>query len=401
MKFEDLLAACTPGGASVLTSVTELAPAVGAHASITPAKYIERSTPVFDFGTRYIDGEAAETVMIDSNPSSVNRGEHAISRAIEAGDPLLSRIPRIQVNYGAQSFTDIELPHRFTDGHIRAGEYEGKPVTEADWYRELRNSTPSNFRAILNTAPVALVGGVWDSTRPSNQVRHRRIIAGETIGVLADQNNPGEEQLNSRSGSRIDPVGASVKLDADTFNEIVARQAGELSQNKIEEFAKDTKKLKKGEKISGSKIGVGAVAPSLDPLGGVSCSRIIRSWVLSFTALRQLDFGTDNEQNIAGRALVAALGLSLIAHAEQEIYYRSNCDLVEVAAPVVKLDQRYGNFKELEPLSIEVADALLAQALEHAESVGVADWHGQVKEVVGNPAIFDGAVEATDAEKEN
>lgn len=60
---------------------------------------------------------------------------------------------------------------------------------------------------------------------------------------------------------------------------------------------------------------------------------------------------------------------------------------------MVKLDQRYGNFKELPPLSIEAADALLEATLEHAEKLGVADWHGQVHEVIGNPSIIAGAVD--------
>ena len=89
----------------------------------------------------------------------------------------------------------------------------------------------------------------------------------------------------------------------------------------------------------------------------------------------------------------------LIARAEQELYYRSNCDLVEVAAPVVKLDQRYGEHKELPPLSIEAADALLNEALNHAEALGVADWHGQIREVIGNPDIYAGAAEPSEKDE--
>ncbi|OFT75261.1 MULTISPECIES: type I-G CRISPR-associated RAMP protein Csb1/Cas7g [Corynebacterium] len=393
MQLQDLLDACTPGGASVLTSVTELSAAAGPHASVTPAKFIDGSTPCFGYEPRFIDGAPTETVIIDSIPSAANRGEQAITRAIEGGDPLLSRIPRILVHYGSESYTDIELPHRFADGHIRASSYEGEPVTKADWYRDMRNSTPRDYRAILNTAPIALLAGAWDSTRPSNQVRVRRSITGETIGILADQSRPGSEQQGARSGARVDPVGAAVHLDPSSFQQIIASQEDDLSKKRLEDINAKIKNAKKGETFSGSGVGVGALPPTLDPLGGVSCSRIIRSWVMSFTALRQLNFGDNPEQNVAARALIAALGLALIARAEQELYYRSNCDLVEVSAPVVKLDQRYGNFKELPPLSIEAADDLLKAALEHAEKLGVADWHGQVREVIGNPAIIAGAVD--------
>ncbi|WP_276848289.1 type I-U CRISPR-associated protein Cas7 [Corynebacterium pyruviciproducens] len=392
LTFSDLLGACTQGGPSVMTSVTKLSAAAGTHASITPAKFVEGSSSTFSYERRYLDGEPVETVMIDSVPSSVNRGESAIMRDIEAGDELLSRIPRIELCYGSRVFTDMDLSHRYTDGHIRAGKYEGKPVTEAQWYKDLRDGSNRNYKALLNTAPIALVCGVWDSTPRSNQVRIRRAVTGETIGVLADQTRPGADQQGPRSGARVDPVGASVMLNPEDFEKIVENQKDALSAKKIEEFHDAIKKLKKGQKISGSKIGVGALPPTLDPLGGVSCSRVIRSWVLSFTALRQLNFGETSEENIAGRALVAALAIALVARAEQELYYRSNCDLVEVAAPEVKLDLRYGNFKDLEPLSVESADMLLEKAINHAEKLGVADWQGQVKKAEGNPAIYNNAV---------
>ena len=104
------------------------------------------------------------------------------------------------------------------------------------------------------------------------------------------------------------------------------------------------------------------------------------------------------DRNAAGRALVAALALNLIARAEQELFYRSNCDLVEINAPEVRLDQRYGNSKKLDPLSVEAADKLLAEALQHAEDLGIADWHGQVKNVTGDPAIIEGAADDPDEE---
>ncbi|WP_311355178.1 hypothetical protein [Corynebacterium pyruviciproducens] len=49
LTFSDLLNACTQGGPSVMTSVTELSAAAGKHASITPAKFVEGKTSVFSF----------------------------------------------------------------------------------------------------------------------------------------------------------------------------------------------------------------------------------------------------------------------------------------------------------------------------------------------------------------
>lgn len=133
--------------------------------------------------------------------------------------------------------------------------------------------------------------------------------------------------------------------------------------------------------------------------GGVACQKIIRSWVLSFATLRQLRFGKNEEANIAARALLAALGLSAIARAEQELYLRANCDLVEAEEPQVTLDGRYGNTRPLNHITVETADDLLAQAIDYAQSHHVAHWNGQVLSVTGNPVILRGAVaESEDAE---
>lgn len=394
LTYQDLLDAASPGGASILSSVTELLPAAGPHASIAPAKFVDGNQSVFAFETRFIDGQPARVVLVDSKQSSLNRAEQSLTLAIEDENPVVSRLPRIVVDYAdGPSLSDLELPHRFADGHIRAGTIDGNPVTADDKYRAVRNSTQHDAQEILNTAPSALVFGGWDSTRKSNQLRLRSALVGEIIGVLADQEVSGEEQLSRRGGARVDPVAASVKLDGHTYTKLVDAQQDELSQKNVEKARAAVKSAKKGNTISASQLGLGAIPPSLDALGGVSCRRIIRSWVLSFATLRQLRFDSTAEGNAAARALLAAFGLASMARAEQELYLRANCDLVEAAAPVVKLDQRFGKFRELAPITVEAADALLDEAITNAEKLGVANWNGQVLKVTGNPSILGGAVD--------
>lgn len=366
---------------------------------MAPAKFVDGNKSVFAFETRYVDGAPVLVAVIDSKQSSINRGELATSLAIADGHPVLGRIPRIVVDYGGgHELSDWDLPHRFADGHIRAGKIEGKPAVDDERYRAVRDSTSFNASAILNTAPSALLLGGWDSTRATHQLRLRSALVGEIIGVLADQNASGEAQQSKRGGARVDPVAASVKLAPAEFEHLVDAQQSELSAGNLENNRKAIKNAKKGESLSASSLGLGAIPPSLDALGGVSCSRIIRSWVLSFASLRQLRFGTDAAGNEAGRALLAALGLAVLARAEQELYLRANCDLVEVGAPVVTLDQRYGESMSLPPLSVESADALLEQAIVLAEQRGVAHWDGQVLRVTGSPDILGGAVaEAEDS----
>ena len=422
ITLADLIENVKLGGGSVITSSTELEPAAGPHASVAPAKYVDgkgqAAKSVFVYETRYIAGktenqdepkkkEESKTtkkvakgkpqtvVLIDSKQSELNRAEAAIEQGRQYGDEAVVKIPRAVVTYqtenGPVEYSDMELSHRIFDGHFRAGRVDGKPITENDQYRALRNCTPADMSALLNTAPAALLFGAWDSTRKSNQVRLRSALVGEIIGVLADQKRTGEEQQARRSGARVDAVAASVKLGAKELSSLVDDQEAELSAKNVAARRKEVKTAKADARISASTLGLGSIPPSVEEIGGVACRRIIRSWVLSLASLRQLRFGQDENKNVAARALLAALGLNAIARAERELYIRANCDLIESAAPVVTLDQRFGEKKTFAPLTVEHTDQLLLEAIENAKKVGVADWNGQTFNVEGNSIIIKNA----------
>ena len=418
ITLADLIENVKLGGGSVLTSITELEPAAGPHASVAPAKFVDDKKSVFAYETRYIveeiqnpeDSEDAEkvvkgksqkVVLIDSKQSELNRAEAAIEQGRQYGDEAVVKIPRAVVTYqtenGPVEYTDMELSHRVFDGHFRAGTIDGKLITENDQYRALRNSTPADMSALLNTAPAALLFGAWDSTRKSNQVRLRSALVGEIIGVLADQEPGAEHRQARRGGARVDAVAASVKLDAKELSSLVDNQEAELSAKNVAARRKEVKTAKADARISASTLGLGSIPPSLEETGAVACRRIIRSWVLSLATLRQLRFGTDETKNVAARALLAALGLNAIARAERELYIRANCDLIESSAPVVTLDQRFGKKKTFAPLTVEHTDQLLLEAIENAKKAGVADWNGQTFKVDGNPIIIKNAT-AEDAE---
>nr|WP_227871313.1 type I-U CRISPR-associated RAMP protein Csb1/Cas7u [Corynebacterium provencense] len=398
ITLTDLLTASQRGGSSTLTSVTELRPAAGPHASVAPAKFVNRSGSTFAFETRYIDGEAVNVALLDSKQSQLNRAESALSLAVRDGEETAAKIPHITVDYGEKDYTDLELPHRAFDGHVRAASLDGVPVPQTEQFQALRNCTPANARPLLETSPFSLVGGVWDSTRRADQVRFRSALVGEIIGVLADQQAAGDNLSSLRGGARVDPVAMSVQLSGPDLEKILDAQQDELSSKLVEKIRKEIKGLKKGERISASNLGLGGIPPQLDALGGVACSRIIRSWVLSFAALRQIRFGAGAEGDVACRALLAALALNSIARAEQELYLRANCDLVEAAAPVVTLDERFGSSRELEPLTVDAADALLEEAMELAARKAGVVWSGQDMRVTGDPAIIRGAVDESEDE---
>lgn len=392
ITLQHLLDACSPGGASVLTSVTPLEPAAGPHASVAPAKFVSGSKSVFAYERRFWNGEAVTAVLIDSKQSQNNRLEAAVSAAIADEDPVLARTPRIELRFeDGQVYSDLDLPHRAFDGQIRAGTINGEPVTSVEEYRKLRDATVDHARPLLECSPMTLLLGGWDASRKSHQGRYRSILVGEIIGILADQDGGAEANQSKRGGARIDPLGARIQLDRAGRKAIADAQKEELSKKTYDNS------IGKNEKEGLARLGIGGIPPSLEQLGGVTCQAIIRSHVLSFAALRALRFDSPTpEGDVACRALLAALALNGLARSDAELLLRANCDLVETGPAVVTLDKRYGQKESFEPLSIDQAQELLSAAIDHAIQAANLTWDGSILVVEGNPTIL--AAAADDAQ---
>ena len=395
-----LMEASLAGGASCLTSVTELEPAAGPHASVAPAKFASPDKRdkkgTYAYERRYLDGEARTAVLIDSKQSQLNRCEVALAQAVTDGHPVLSRMPRVVVSYDrdglVEEYSDLTLPHRVFDGHIRAGTAEGQPVTQLAAYRAIRNASPANARALLDASPVSLIFGCWDSSRSARQGRWRSALTGEIVGFCAD------DRPASKGGARVDPVGMQVQLGEADLKALADRQRSELSAKNYKKTMDAAASAKaKGEPVSASGLGLGGIPPSLEALAGVACQPIIRSHVLSFATLRQIRFGAGPDGDAACRALLAALALNALARSDAELYLRASCDLRERGPAAVQIDQRGGGRLSLEPLCIEAADTLLSEALAKAERAAGISWAGPALRVAGDPAIVAGAV----AEDEN
>lgn len=395
-----LLEASSPGGASCLTSVTELEPAAGPHASVAPAKFASSDSNntkgAYAYERRFLDGIAQHAVIIDSKQSQLNRAEAALQQAIADGHPVLSKLPRVVVRYErdglAEEYSDLTLPHRVFDGHIRAGTVDGQPVTQLDSYRAVRNATAANARALLDASPVSLIFGSWDSSRAARQGRWRSALVGEIVGFCSDT------APANRGGARVDPVGMQIQLSEAGLKELAESQRGELSSKTYDKVVKEAGKAKAGKPVSASTLGLGGIPPTLDTLAGVACYRIIRSHVLSFATLRQIRFGAGTRGDAACRALLAALALNALARSDAELYLRANCDLRERGATSVEIDQPGGGRLALDSLSITDADALLTAALADAQQNAGVSWDGVVLRVAGNPAIVAGAVADEDGE---
>ncbi len=400
IDFDLLLAACTSGGGSCLVSTTDLRPAGGWHTSVAPAKFApaKGQGAVYAYETRFLDGKPRRAVIIDSKQSQLNRIEAAIHLAIEQEDPVLGRLPRIEVVYGnqggAERYTDLTLPHRAFDGHIRAGRIDGQGVTSHPPYIALRDASPANARALLVTSPVTLVFGGWDASRKTRQGRWRSALVGEIVGFCA------EGGPDRRGGARVDPVGMQMQVGPDTALELVKRQQEELSPKLYQKILKEVEAAKKKRaNISLSHLGLGGIPPALNQLAGVACDRIKRTHVLSFATLRQMRFGCETpEGDAACRGLLAALALDGLARSDHELCLRANCDLVEDGPTRVTIDRRRGKEEEVSPLAIEATAKLLGQALDHAATAAKIEWSGTILRVEGDPDILAGAV--ADAEEE-
>ena len=394
LTLDHLLQASSAGGSSCLTSTTELRPAGNEFAAVAPARFAlpRQDTGTYAFERRFLDGQIRRAVVIDSKQSQLNRCEDAIVHAIDDRHEVLTDLPRVTVTYfredgRVEEFTDLTLPHRVFDGHIRAGSIGTTPTTQDPIYRAIRDATAANLRPLLENSPVTLVFGGWDASRKARQGRYRSALVGEIIGFCAEQEAGGEAK---RGGARVDPVGMKMEVSGQTAIKLANDQRDELSGKLYDKVTREAAKAK-ASMMSTSALGLGGIPPTLDTLGGVACDRIIRTHVLSFATLRQMRFGAGAAGDPACRALLAALALCALARSDAELFLRANCDLVEASAPSVVLDRRFGEFETVSALGIDEADTLLADALTHAKEKAGVDWHGPTLKVTGNPAIIAGA----------
>ncbi len=380
------------GGPSALSDVTRLGLAGGPSSLVAPAKYTEGKNPTYCFSIREYDGVPTNVVLIDSRTSEANRLEAALCQAIREGHDILSRMPVIRVVYRESKpdelvETDLQLPHRAFDAHIRLGFDAESPETsilQNAKYLAARNSTPASAGGLFEISPISVLLGCWDSTRRVNQARFASCLTGEIIGILSDQDSLPKDTVMHRSGARIDPVAASItfsKADDARIRERVGQAA------------------KKGSDKASSFV-IGAIPPGVGPdaLDGISVREIIRSRVLSLSTLRALCFGKGIEGDKAIRALLAAIAINAMSRADADLNLRANAHLVENEAPNLVLYKRFGERVVLVPPTIEESDKLLSEAYEKASSVAGVDWHGQTLNVIGEPAVLSNADDTADGE---
>jgi CRISPR-associated protein Csb1 len=352
------------GNYTAIRSVTHLLPTGGAGDKVFPPTYADGA---YAFETRIIDGNRVETVLLDSVQSQANRFEEVL---LEAYRSKRLPLPVFEIEIpGHETITSLTVPHRVHDAILRDSLWDGAPFRDSENGRRLVSARAWNATAFYEYAPTALLFGTWDSQSGGgvNTAKVARSLVSEIIAIDAVR--------GVRTASRIDPLG--IKLVRDV---IIKTEDGDLWR--FMEPKEDKKAKKDGKSVRPSEINHGNVAPSItDPQtgpGGVTFREAIQTTVLSFTQLRKLRFPNSNgtspaERDVAGRSVIAALGLLAVTLLQDEGYQlRSRCHLVSAVTPHCELIGRTAN--DHQPLEIDsaVAAAALTQALQAAEALGLS-----------------------------
>lgn len=347
-----------------------LQPAGGKGDKLFPPTYPgeERNNPQprHVYERRRHDGGESWCVLIDSVQSQANRLEESLLGAIADGVP----VPHVVVDFssanlnGIRNITSLEAPHRVYDAIMRDSLLGNEPFMSSSIGQRLATAKPDDATAVLETSPTALLFGAWHSTGEGGGLgaKFARCLISEIMGVdvpVDEVANPrtGEVVVQTsgrRTGSRIDPLGVLRKV------EVFKGEAGwDTTQKGAGRAAK---------KVRPSEINHGNIAPSVQPLG-ITCDHAEQSFVLSFAALRRLRFGS-TEKNIAGRSLLAALGLLALTELDARGYaLRSRCDLVCDGRAPLDLVHADGSTEAIE-LDQKRARDLYAAAFVGAQKVG-------------------------------
>jgi CRISPR-associated protein Csb1 len=379
MDVHSLFGHLDRGGAATLSHPARYAVAGGAI--VAPARYAGRAGSEFVFETRWIDGAFRRTALIDSKGSQSNRSEDGLLAARRDGPPA-SLMPVIEVRYPSRSLLDLELPHRAFDSHIRAGEQDGVPVVQLDWYRALRDATPADLSPVFTVSPATLAFGGWDSSRKRGQLRLRSLYVSELFGVVDD----GDDVLSRRTGARIDPLGQDFHIAPDEYEALLDRQRDQMSDTTVKKLEGELAAARKRDKtLSASALGLGGVPPGTQSPFGVSVPEVRRARTYSLAGLRRLRFGGSAEEDVAARAALLGVLLLGAAYADVDPDIRAYCDVSAPRGRVFLDDEEV----DLD-LSPEACTAFLADAIDRLPAR--LAWTGQVATVDGAASLDRGAV---------
>ena len=362
------------GEDAALRRIQRLQPVGGQGDKIFPPTYpgVRTNDPprhVFE-RRRTAEGEVW-CVLIDSVQSQANRLEEVLLVATDedSNDRGVS-LSYVTVDFSGtgleplERITSLDAPHRVYDAILRDSLLDGVPFMQSEEGLRLAAASSADASALLELSPAALLFGAWHSQGEGGGLgaKFPRALVSEIMGVdtpveeIADQRTGEIEPRTAgrRTGSRIDPLGVLRKVE-------VFKSASDWHTDKSK--AGERAKLVRPSEINHSNI-----APSVEPLG-VTCDHVEHRATITLAGLRRLRFG-DAEKDVAGRSLIAAIGLLALAEQDVRGYaLRSRCDLVCDGIAPLELVRADGSTVALE-LDRAAARALYREAFAHAETAG-------------------------------
>lgn len=375
VTMDTLRKASASGGGHVITGTTEMRSAEPSGLIFPPTIPTDkRGVNTYLGQTRVTqDGSPVSCVVVDSKASHINRAEAALLEEINTQHPVFSLINHIRVQYPDRELTDLEVPGKIADTHIKLSTLaSGNHLDTDPLYIQATTENPGLYKALLQLSAGSALSGFWESRR-SGGAKVASLFRGETYAELADQTrdiNTGYFQLrpNGTGGVRRDPL--SPKYDASVLAHV---------RDTMSNLTAGTMSTSKDRKEGPSVVGLGHV-PISKGLGGVAARRIVRSTTISLPLLRRIKVSDVSEENVAARSALLALAIAVDALGAQDTHYRAGCDLVPVTTEFKIDDTVY------ETPTLDEAAELLGEAIHNAK--GVVNWDGSVVRTTGDPRVF-------------
>jgi len=386
----DLLQKAVAGKAAAFRCRAELQPAGGPGTKVFPPTY---AGAVYATEQRRIADrdEPVDCVLLDSVQSQANRMEESLQQAFDEGRLTL---PVIEVDFTAYfpgddhpedmrllepvgKVTSLQAPHRIADAILRDSLLDGTPFRQSEVGRAIDRVSLQNATPLFEYCPTALLFGMWDSTGPKGGLgaKFERAMVSEIVGIDA--------VIGVKTSSRVDPLGIQLKAGP-----IYSAPDGGWTLDESQARQEKGKPVTLGKDGRPSEANHGNVTPSLSErdresgdylAGGVTVGAAEQTLVLSLPALRRLRFPINGEQNrernIAGRTVIAALGLCAAVLADEAgLDLRSRCLLHATQDLTWDLLDR-GSGGEF-AISADEAVKLLNEAVSAAENVGLP-WRSE------------------------
>ena len=395
-----------------------LQPVGGQGDKIFPPTYPgegRNAPPRHVYERRRLNGQDVWCVLIDSVQSQANRLEECLLEAIRDG----MKIPHVVVDFsetdldGIGEITSLDAPHRvydaiFRDSKLKVESQKGEEDNQEDGEDtsfmksevglRLARASAEDASALLEISPTSLLFGAWHSTGEGGGLgaKFARCLVSEIMGIdvpVDELVNQRTGEINARTagrrtGSRIDPLGILSKVKIykakDNSNDWTPREDDAERSKKNEPVLYGGKPGKPGGRPSS--IIHGNIAPEVKPLG-VTCDHAEHSFVLSFAALRRLRFG-GSEKDVAGRNLLAALGLVALTEQDARGYaLRSRCDLVCDGRTPLELVHPDGTTEEI-AIDRTAAHELYEEAVKTAEDASF-ELSAEPRRLTPQPKLVD------------